>query len=109
MPPDAGAAYGLRVEQFAAREPDSLLRELDADFPLVKPESVGLEVRDGFLGDGHAAATAESLESLSEKFLETPMTDRWTASFPSPQRGRGEGVRVCLFPSPCPLPEGEGD
>jgi hypothetical protein len=37
------------------------------------------------------------------------MTDRWTASFPSPQRGRGEGVRVCLFPSPCPLPEGEGD
>jgi hypothetical protein len=65
MPPDAGAAYGLRVEQFAARGPDSLLRELDADFPLVKPESVGLEVRDGFLGDGYAAATAESLAAVA--------------------------------------------
>jgi cobyrinic acid a,c-diamide synthase len=32
-----------------------------------------------------------------------------TASLPSPQRGRGAGVRVCLFTSPCPLPEGEGE
>jgi len=43
----------------------SLLRELDADFPLVKPESVALEVRDGFLGDGYAAATAESLAAVA--------------------------------------------
>jgi D-cysteine desulfhydrase len=43
----------------------SLLRELDADFPLVNPESVGLEVRDGFLGDGYAAATAESLAAVA--------------------------------------------
>jgi D-cysteine desulfhydrase len=43
----------------------SLLRELDAGFPLVKPESVALEVRDGFLGDGYAAATAESLEAVA--------------------------------------------
>jgi D-cysteine desulfhydrase len=43
----------------------SLLRELDAGFPLVKPESVALEVRDGFLGDGYAAATAESLAAVA--------------------------------------------
>ena len=43
----------------------SLLRELDAGFPLVNPESVALEVRDGFLGDGYAAATAESLAAVA--------------------------------------------
>jgi 1-aminocyclopropane-1-carboxylate deaminase/D-cysteine desulfhydrase-like pyridoxal-dependent ACC family enzyme len=43
----------------------SLLRELDSGFPLVKPESVALEVRDGFLGDGYAAATAESLAAVA--------------------------------------------
>ena len=43
----------------------ALLRELDADFPLVRPEGVALEVRDGFLGDGYAAATAESLEAVA--------------------------------------------
>jgi D-cysteine desulfhydrase len=43
----------------------ALLHELDAGFPSVKPGSVALEVRDGFLGDGYAVATAESLEAVA--------------------------------------------
>jgi len=76
------AAVGLRIRVVGVRvvpaeatspartrrvieEAVSLLRELDAGFPLVNPESVALEVRDGFLGDGYAAATAESLEAVA--------------------------------------------
>jgi len=43
----------------------TLLRELDGSFPMIRPESVALEVRDGFLGEEYAAATPESLEAVA--------------------------------------------
>jgi len=43
----------------------ALLRELDAGFPSVKPESVALEVREGFSAAGYAVATAESLDAVA--------------------------------------------
>ena len=81
----------------------ALLHELDARFPPVKPESVALEVRDGFLGEGYAAATAEGLEAValaeaSNMHLETTYTGKALAALAADARaGRLIGKTVLFW------------
>ena len=42
----------------------ALLNESDLGFPRLRPESVGLRVREGFFGDGYAQPTAEAHEAV---------------------------------------------
>ncbi len=80
----------------------TLLRELDAGFPSVKPESVALEVRDGFLGDGYASATAESLEAVAlaeanNIHLETTYTGKALAALVADARAGKLARKTALF------------
>jgi D-cysteine desulfhydrase len=113
------AAVGLRTSAIGVRvvpaestntdrtrrvmeEAVTLLRELDSGFPRVKPEDVALEVRDGFLGDGYAAATAESLEAvaLAESnhiHLETTYTGKALAALIADARAGKLAGKTALF------------
>jgi len=80
----------------------TLLRELDAGFPRVKPEDVALEVREGFLGDGYAAATAESLEAVAlaaanHIHLETTYTGKALAALVADARAGKLARKTALF------------
>ena len=80
----------------------ALLRELDAGFPSVKPESVALEVREGFLGGGYAVATAESLDAVAlaganHMHLETTYTGRALAALVADARAGKLGGKTVLF------------
>ena len=80
----------------------ALLRELDAGFPLVRPEGVALEVRDGFLGDGYAAATAESLEAVAlaetnNVHIETTYTGKALAALIADARSGRLAGKTALF------------
>jgi 1-aminocyclopropane-1-carboxylate deaminase/D-cysteine desulfhydrase-like pyridoxal-dependent ACC family enzyme len=56
----ASLALARRVVQDAV----ALLSESDPGFPRLEPESVGLRVRDEFLGDGYAKPTTEAQEAV---------------------------------------------
>jgi D-cysteine desulfhydrase len=80
----------------------ALLRELDAGFPWVKPENVALEVRDGFLGNGYAASTAESLEAVAlaeanNIHLETTYTGKALAALVADARAGKLAGKTVLF------------
>jgi len=80
----------------------TLLRELDAGFPSLRPESVALEVRDGFLGDGYAAATPESLEAVAlaeanKMHLETTYTGKALAALIADARAGRLAGKTALF------------
>jgi D-cysteine desulfhydrase len=80
----------------------TLLRELDAGFPCVKPENVALEVRDGFLGDGYAAATAESRDAVAlaeanNMHLETTYTGKALAALVADARAGKLAGKTTLF------------
>ena len=80
----------------------TLLRELDAGFPSVKAESVALAVRDGFLGDGYASATAESLEAVAlaeanSMHLETTYTGKALAALIADARAGTLAGKTALF------------
>jgi D-cysteine desulfhydrase len=80
----------------------TLLRELDSGFPSVKPESVSLEVRDGFLGDGYAATTAESREAVAlaeanNMHLETTYTGKTLAALIADARAGKLAGKTALF------------
>ena len=80
----------------------TLLRELDACFPWVKPENAALEVRDGFLGDGYAAATAESREAVAlaeanNMHLETTYTGKALAALVADARAGKLAGKTTLF------------
>jgi 1-aminocyclopropane-1-carboxylate deaminase/D-cysteine desulfhydrase-like pyridoxal-dependent ACC family enzyme len=46
------------------KEALALLNESDPGFSRLRPESVGLHVREGFFGDGYAQPTAEGREAV---------------------------------------------
>jgi D-cysteine desulfhydrase len=80
----------------------ALLRELDAGFPSLKPESVAIEVRDGLLGDGYAAATAESLQAVAlaqanHMHLETTYTGKAMAALVADARAGKLAGKTALF------------
>jgi D-cysteine desulfhydrase len=80
----------------------ALLRELDGSFPLVGPESVALEVRDGFLGEEYAAATPESLEAVAlaaahNIHLETTYTGKALAALVADARAGKLARKTVLF------------
>jgi D-cysteine desulfhydrase len=80
----------------------ALLRELDASFPSVKPESVALEVRDGFLGEEYAAATPESLAAVAlaaahNIHLETTYTGKALAALVADARAGKLAGKIVLF------------
>ena len=80
----------------------ALLRELDAGFPLVKPENLVLEVRDGFLGNGYAMATAESQEAVTlaqanNIHLETTYTGKALAALVADARAGRLAGKTALF------------
>jgi 1-aminocyclopropane-1-carboxylate deaminase/D-cysteine desulfhydrase-like pyridoxal-dependent ACC family enzyme len=80
----------------------ALLREFDAGFPSVRPESVALEVRDGFLGEGYAAATPESLEAVAlaeanGMHLETTYTGKALAAMVADARAGRLAGKTALF------------
>ena len=80
----------------------TLLRELDAGFPWVKPENAVLEVRDGFLGDGYAAATAESRDAVAlaeanNMHLETTYTGKALAALVADARAGKLAGKTTLF------------
>jgi D-cysteine desulfhydrase len=79
-----------------------LLRELDASFPSLKPESVALEVRDGFLGDEYAAATPEGREAVAlaaahNIHLETTYTGKALAALVADARAGKLAGKTVLF------------
>ncbi|HJX64516.1 MAG TPA: pyridoxal-phosphate dependent enzyme [Polyangia bacterium] len=80
----------------------ALLRELDASFPSLKPESVALEVRDGFLGEEYAAATTKGLEAValaeaSGVHLETTYTGKALAALIADARAGNLADKTVLF------------
>ncbi|MGC9984890.1 MAG: pyridoxal-phosphate dependent enzyme [Polyangia bacterium] len=80
----------------------ALLHELDAGFPSLKPEGVALAVRDGFLGDGYAAATAESEEAVSlaeanNIHIETTYTGKALAALVADTRAGKLAGKTALF------------
>ncbi len=80
----------------------TLLRDLDAGFPSVKPESIALAVREGFLGDGYASATAESLEAVAlaeanSMHLETTYTGKALAALIADARAGKLAGKTALF------------
>ncbi|MGB8297304.1 MAG: pyridoxal-phosphate dependent enzyme, partial [Polyangia bacterium] len=80
----------------------ALLRDLDAGFPMIRPESVALEVRDGFLGEEYAAATPESLEAVAlaaahNIHLETTYTGKALASLVADARAGKLAGKTVLF------------
>ena len=84
------------------QEAVALLRELDAGFPWVKPADLGLEVRDGFIGDGYAASTAESLEAVAlaeanNIHLETTYTGKALAALVADARAGKLAGKTVLF------------
>ena len=113
------AAVGLRTSVVAVRvvpaessnpertrrvmeETVALLRESDAGFPLVRPESAAVEVRDGFFGEEYAAATAESLEAVAlaeaaHIHIETTYTGKAMAALVADARAGKLGGKTALF------------
>jgi len=80
----------------------ALLRELDGRFPMIRPESVALEVRDGFLGEDYAAATPESLEAVDlaaahHIHLETTYTGKALAALVADARAGKLAGKTVLF------------
>jgi len=80
----------------------ALLRESDAGFPAIKPEDVALEVRDGFLGDGYAVATAASQEAVAlaqanHMHLETTYTGKALAALVADARAGRLAGKTALF------------
>ena len=106
------SVIGVRVVPVESTNPErsrrvmqeavALLRESDAGFPSVKPESVALEVRDGFLGDAYAAATAESLQAVAlaqanSMHLETTYTGKALAALVADARAGKLAGKTALF------------
>ena len=80
----------------------ALLRELDGSFPMIRPESVALEIRDGFLGEEYAAATPESLEAVAlaaahNIHLETTYTGKALAALVADARAGKLAGKTVLF------------
>jgi D-cysteine desulfhydrase len=80
----------------------ALLRELDGGFPMIRPESVALEVRDGFLGEEYAAATPGSLEAVAlaaahNIHLETTYTGKALAALVADARAGKLAGKTVLF------------
>jgi D-cysteine desulfhydrase len=106
------SVVGVRVVPAESTKPErtrrvmeeavTLLRELDAGFPWVKPENAVLEVRDGFLGDGYAAATAESRDAVAlaeanNMHLETTYTGKALAALVADARAGKLAGKTTLF------------
>jgi D-cysteine desulfhydrase len=106
------SVIGVRVVPAEATNPErtrrvmeeavTLLHELDAGFPRVKPENVALEVREGFVGDGYAVATVESLEAVAlaaanNIHLETTYTGKALAALVADARAGKLAGKTALF------------
>jgi 1-aminocyclopropane-1-carboxylate deaminase/D-cysteine desulfhydrase-like pyridoxal-dependent ACC family enzyme len=103
---------GVRVVPAEATNPErtrrlmqeavAQLHDLDAGFPLLKPEPVALEVREGFLGEGYAVATPESQEAVAlaaadNLHLETTYTGKALAALIADARAGKLVGKTALF------------
>jgi D-cysteine desulfhydrase len=80
----------------------ALLNESDPGFPRLRPERMGLQVRDGFFGDGYAQPTAEAREAVAlaanhELHLETTYTGKTLAAVIGDARNNQLTGKTVLF------------
>jgi D-cysteine desulfhydrase len=78
------------------------LHDLDAGFPLLNPNDVALEVREGLIGDGYAVATPEAREAIAlaetdNLHLETTYTGKALAALIADARAGRLAGKAALF------------